>query len=165
VLRAPTDGTVTNLLVHAGQSVTAQQLLLDLLPQESQLQAELWVPARAMGQIAPGNPVVLRYESYPYEQFGQKSGRIRELSRSPLSSAELYTLLGREYKDPRYRVLVDLDSQVVQANGRNEPLLPGIALQGDILLDSRRLIEWIVQPLYGFAQRNPLDVSVKDAGK
>lgn len=165
VLRAPTDGTITNLLVHTGQPVAAQQLLLDVLPKDSQLQAELWVPSRVVGQIATGDVIVLRYEAYPYEKFGQKAGRIREVSRSPLSSAELYALLGHKYNEPRYRVLVDLDSQVVRANGRNEPLLPGISLQGDILLESRRLISWIVQPLYGLAPRAPLDVSTKKPRK
>jgi len=165
ILRAPTDGTITNLLVHAGQPVAVRQLLLSILPKNSQLQAELWVPARVVGQIAPGDIVVMRYEAYPHEQFGQKGGRIQEISHSPLSSAELYGLLGHEYKEPRYRVLVDLDSQVIRANGHDEPLLPGISLQGDILLNSRRLIDWVVQPLYGLAQRTSLNVSTKDPSK
>jgi membrane fusion protein len=162
ILRAPADGIVTNLLVHAGQPVAAQQLLLDVLPQDSQLQAELWVPARAIGTIAPGNEVVLRYDAYPYQQFGQKTGRIREISRSALSPAELRALLGREINEPRYRVLVDLDSQVIPGGGKDEPLLPGIALQADVLLERRRLIEWIIAPLRDIAQFNLAD---KEPGK
>ncbi len=42
VLRAPTDGIVTNLLVHAGQPVGAQQPLITLLPKDIKLRAELW---------------------------------------------------------------------------------------------------------------------------
>lgn len=154
VLRAAADGIVTNLLVHVGQPVAAQQLLLDVLPQDSRLQAELWVPARAIGMIALGNEVVLRYDAYPYQQFGQKTGRIREISRSSLSPAELRSLLGREIDEPRYRVLVDLDSQVIRSGGNDEALLPGMALQADMLLQRRRLIEWIVAPLSDITQQS-----------
>ncbi|MFA6231372.1 MAG: HlyD family efflux transporter periplasmic adaptor subunit [Rhodanobacter sp.] len=66
LLRAPADGTVANVLVHPGQTVTAQQPLLTVLPAHAQLLAELWVPSRSVGFIHTGEPVVMRYQAYPY---------------------------------------------------------------------------------------------------
>jgi membrane fusion protein len=57
--------------------------------------------------------------------------------------------LGRTTSEPLYRVLVELDQQTVSAYGRAEPLKPGMTVDADILLDQRRLIEWVLEPLYG----------------
>ncbi|WP_425508980.1 HlyD family efflux transporter periplasmic adaptor subunit [Xanthomonas oryzae] len=62
VLRAPTDGMVTNLLVHAGQPVGAQQPLIILLSKDIALRAELWVPSKAVGFVRYGDRVLLRYQ-------------------------------------------------------------------------------------------------------
>jgi membrane fusion protein len=153
VLRAPADGTVVNILVHPGQSVTAQQSTLTVLPMTSVLLAELWVPPQAIGFIHAGEPVVIRYQAYPYQKFGQHTGHVREISRSALSPTEVSRLLGQDIKEPRYRVRVELDSQQVIAYGQVEALKPGMTLDADVLLDRRRLIEWVLEPLSGFASR------------
>lgn len=152
LLRASTDGTVANVLIHPGQAVTAQQSLMAVLPAKSELLAELWVPTKAVGFITPGERVVMRYQAYPYQKFGQHFGRVSDVSRSALSAAEVSRLLGQDIKEPRYRVQVALDSQNVLAYGRAEALKPGMTLDADVLLDRRRLIEWVLQPLSGFTR-------------
>jgi membrane fusion protein len=152
VLRAPRDGVVANLAVQNGQTVTAGQRLLSILPQGSLLQAELWLPSRAVGFIETGNRVVLRYPAFPYQKFGQKAGRILEVSRSATAASELTTLLGRTISEPLYRVLVELDQQTVSAYGKAEQLKPGMTVDADILLDRRRLIEWVLEPLFSVSR-------------
>lgn len=149
VLRAPRDGIVASLIVQDGQTVTAGQRLLSILPKGSLLQAELWLPSSAIGFIEAGNPVVLRYPAFPYQKFGQRTGRVLEISRSATAASELTGRLGRTVSEPLYRVLVTLDQQSVTAYGKAEPLKPGMTVDADILLDRRRLIEWVLEPLYG----------------
>lgn len=50
-----------------------------------------------------------------------------------------------------YRIAVTLDRQAVQAYGRDVPLQPGMQLDADILLDQRRLYEWVFEPLFTLA--------------
>jgi membrane fusion protein len=149
VLRAPRDGVVTSIAIQNGQTVAAGQRLLSILPEGSLLQAELWLPSRAAGFLETGNRVILRYPAFPYQKFGQKGGRVLEISRSATGPSELTSLLGRTISEPLYRVLVELDQQTVSAYGREELLKPGMTLDADILLDRRRLIEWVLEPLYG----------------
>lgn len=164
LLRAPADGTVANVLVHSGQTVTAQQPLLTVLPAHAQLLAELWVPSKAVGFIHTGEPVVMRYQAYPYQKFGQHVGRVREVSRSAVSATEVSRLLGQNINDSRYRVEVALDGQGVMAYGKRESLRPGMTLNADVLLDRRRLIEWVLEPLYGFTHGLPSGATVQKAG-
>jgi membrane fusion protein len=149
VLRAPRAGAVANLAIQNGQTVAAGQRLLSILPEGSLLQADLWLPSRAAGFLEAGNRVILRYPAFPFQKFGQQGGRVIEIARSATAASELTSILGRSVSEPLYRVLVQLDQQTVSAYGRPEPLKPGMTVDADILLERRRLIEWVLEPLYG----------------
>lgn len=149
VLRAPRDGMVSTVLLKEGQTVAAGQPLLSILPAGSTLQAQLLVPSRAIGFIEPGSIVVLRYQAFPYQKFGQQYGKVSDISRSALGVAEVNALIGQQAREPLYRVEVNLDSQQVMAYGHPEPVKPGMALEADVLMERRRLIEWVFEPLYG----------------
>ena len=153
MLRAPRAGVVSTLLVKAGQSVASGQPVLSILPQGSKLEAQLLVPSNAIGFVNRGNRVVLRYQAYPYQKFGQQYGTVAQVSRSALSNAEAASLLGQNVGTPLYRVLVALDRQSVDAYGTAEALKPGMALNADILLDRRSLWQWVFEPLYGLRQQ------------
>ncbi len=151
VLRAPRDGIVSAVLLKAGQMVSAGQPLLSILPAGSTLQAQLLVPSRAIGFIEPGSRVVLRYQAFPYQKFGQQYGKVSDISRSALTPGEVQALVGQQTQEPLYRVQVTLDHQDVLAYGKDEPVKPGMALSADILMDRRSLLEWVFEPLYGMA--------------
>ena len=152
VLRAPLAGTVSTMLVKAGQHVASGQTLLSILPDGSDLQAQLLVPSKAIGFVSPGNRVVLRYQAYPYQKFGQQYGKVEQVSRSPLSTAAVAALLGRNVATPLYRVRVALDRQSIDAYGKARPLKPGMTLEASIMLDRRSLLQWAFEPLYGLQQ-------------
>lgn len=145
VLTAAVDGTVTALLAKPGQAVEAGQPLLSVLPGDGLLEAELLVPSRAIGFVEPGDRVMLRYQAYPYQKFGHQHGRVERISRSALGPGELGNAQAAE---PYYRVTVALARQAVVAYGREEPLRPGMLLDADILGERRRLVEWLLEPLY-----------------
>lgn len=153
LLRAPRAGTVSTLLVKSGQNVASGQSVLSILPAGSQLEAQLLVPSSAIGFVEPSNRVVLRYQAYPYQKFGQQYGKVVQVSRSALSPAETASLLGQNMATPLYRVLVKLDHQSIDAYGKAEALKPGMALDADILLDRRNLWQWVFEPLYGLRQQ------------
>lgn len=154
ILRATRTGIVSTLLVKTGQNVTTGQPVLSILPQGTTLEAQLLVPSSAIGFVAPGNRVVLRYQAYPYQKFGQQYGQVVQVSRSALSNAEAASLLGQNnIATPLYRVLVVLDRQKIDAYGKAEALKPGMALNADILLDRRSLWQWVFEPLYGLRQQ------------
>jgi membrane fusion protein len=151
VLRAPRDGVISTVLPKVGQAVSAGQSLLSILPAGSTLQAQLLVPSRAIGFIDLGSRVVLRYEAFPYQKFGQQYGRVIDVSRSALTPSEITVLTGLRSQSPVYRVQVKLDKQFVLTYGKREAVKPGMALQADILMDRRSLLEWVFEPLYGMA--------------
>jgi membrane fusion protein len=152
VILAPVTGTVGALMGQAGQAVQPGQPVLSLLPTDSRLEAHLVVPSRAVGFIAPGDTVRLRYQAFPYQKFGHHRGEVARISRSVLSAAELPSLPGQATSgEPFYRVVVVLDRSSVRAFGKDEPLRPGMLLDADILGEKRKLWEWLVEPLHALS--------------
>jgi membrane fusion protein len=157
VVRAPQDGVVSAVLAEPGQTVTPAVALASLLPAGAKLQAYLYAPSSAVGFVRPNQPVQLRYQAVPYQKFGQQAGEVVQVSRSPLQAAELAGLAlpgalstGGE---PLYRITVTLAQQSVSAYGQPQALAPGMQLEADVLLDRRRLIEWLFEPVLGIAGR------------
>ena len=145
VIRAPMAGVVTNVAVNRGQSIAADAPLVTVLPKGSGLHVELLVPTRAIGFVAKGQEVVLRYEAFPYERFGQYRGVITDIGRNVWTQGERIGSLSA--KEPVYRVDVALDKQSVAALGQEFPLRPGMLVNADLLLEKRTLLEWIFEPV------------------
>ena len=59
----------------------------------------------------------------------------------------------RVASDALYRVTVTLAAQTARAYGEIAPLQPGMQLQADVLIETRRLYEWILDPLYSLTGR------------
>jgi membrane fusion protein len=143
---APADGIVTSILVQPGQSVGSTPLL-SIIPKDSVLQAEIYAPSNAIGFIKGGGTVLLRYRAFPYQKFGQFRGQIISISRAPVDARAAN---GMQSVSPAqmYRITVGLPAQAVSAYGQQEKLQAGMELDADILMDTRRLYEWLFEPLY-----------------
>jgi len=151
VIRAPVSGVVTNIAVNLGQSVAADAPLATVLPKGSGLHVELLVPTRAIGFVKTGQDVMLRYDAFPYERFGQYHGKIVDIGRNVWSPGDRVGPLSA--KEPVYRVDVGLDKQAVAALGQEFPLRPGMSVNADLLLEKRTLFEWIFEPVIKLKER------------
>ncbi len=150
---APAAGIVTTVLVEPGQMVTPGTPLATIIPAHSILEAHLYSPSRSIGFVRAGQEVLLRYLAYPHQKFGMYRASVTSVSRNPMTPAELGFTPPDGSREPVYRIRVALEGQAIRAYGRLEPLQPGMQLEADILLDRRRLIEWIFEPLLSLAGR------------
>lgn len=155
VVVAPQDGIVTAMTVELGQTVAANQPLASVLPAGAVLEAEMYAPSRSIGFVKPGMTVLLRYQAYPYQKFGQYTATVREVANTSLRPEEL-ALPGAANGgagEPIYRIRLQLQQQSVQAYGKAMPLKSGMLVDGSILLEQRRLIEWVLEPLFSISGR------------
>ena len=150
---APASGVVAAVLVERGQTVAVGATLATIIPRGARLEAHLFSPSRSIGFVRAGQEVLLRYVAYPHQKFGTHRARIVAVGRSPLSAAELGFTPTDGSREPLYRIKAELAAQSVPAYGREEALQPGMQVEADVMLDRRRLIEWIFEPLISLAGR------------
>jgi hypothetical protein len=120
----------------------------------TQLEAHLYSPGSAVGFLRVGQPVRLRYDVYPHQQFGHHEGVIASISRAAISPKDLPPQLASHATPhsaegaatPIYRVTAKLTSQTVTAHGASVPLEAGMLLEADVALEKRRLYEWVFEP-------------------
>lgn len=149
LVTAPEGGMVTAGVVEAGQTVEPGKPLISVVPLGARMQAHLYAPSRAVGFVKPGDAVLLRYQAYPYQKFGHARGRVLQVARTALPSQELAAMsTNQQGGEPVYRITVELAQQVIHAYGRPQPLQAGMLLEADVLQDTRRLYEWVLEPLY-----------------
>ena len=153
VIRANSSGVIGTINAEVGQFVDLSKPLLTVLPENTPLIAQLYVPSRAIGFIKEGDQVLLRYQAYPYQKFGHAKAKILSVAKTALASQDLQTIgiispQEQLNNEPVYLVRAKLDKQMVKAYGKNMPLQVGMTLEGDILHEKRQLYEWVLEPLF-----------------
>jgi membrane fusion protein len=133
----------------------AGQPLASLVPAASALEAHLLVPSRAIGFLREGQPVRLRLHAFPYQKFGQLTGVVQQVPGSPAKPDELSAaaVVAVSAAEALYRVKVRLDDTAMRAYGQAQPLRAGMSLDATVVLETRRLYEWILDPLYAITGR------------
>lgn len=145
---APISGRVTALQAERWKPVTPEQMMLAIVADDAVMEAHLLLPSRAIGFVAEGQEVRLRYAAFPYQHYGVHKAQVTEISRTTLRPEEL--AVGLPLTEPVYRVKVKLDSQTVQARGKEHSLQVGMLVEADILLEERSLWTWFAEPLLAF---------------
>lgn len=131
VVRAPTRGRVTTLQATPGQVADTKRLQLEIVPVDAVLQAQLFIPARAIGFVRPGQEIRVLYDAFPYQNFGAYSGRLMNLSETLLTSADAAGPVA--LKEPAYKARAELDRPDIDAYGKKVPLQPDMLLKADII--------------------------------
>ena len=154
-IEAPEDGRATLVTAEPGQTVDVNQPLLTLVPAAGELQARLYAPSSSIGFVQPGDVVLLRYEAFPYQKFGQHEGVVETVSTSAVGPAELAGVAVGELPpgEPLFAIQVRLRSATVMANGQPRALQAGMRLQADILQERRKHYEWMLEPLFSVTRR------------
>ena len=133
LLAAPVSGRVAALHVLPGRSVAAAEELATMV-QSDALEAILLVPSSAVGALRPGQPVVLRYDAFPYQRYGVGRGLVTDIAATVSPAAGEGA--------PAYRVRVAL-----AGNGAPFALRPDMSLSASIVIERRSLLDWLLAPL------------------
>jgi len=145
-------GTVSNVNAEIGQYVDLSKPLLSILPENTQLVVQFYVPSRSIGFIKASDQVLIRYQAYPYQKFGHAKAQVISVSKTALAGKDLTTIgiispIEQLNNEPLYLVRARLNKQSIQAYGKEMPLQVGMICEGDIMNEKRKLYEWALEPL------------------
>lgn len=150
IITAPISGIVTGIQVSVGQNPKDSIPLLTIIPENRKLKVKLLVPVRAVGFLAVGQRFSIRYDAFPYQKFGTYKASVEKISQSIfLPNETLHFPI--QLNEPFYVVEASLERESISAYGNDIRLKPGMTLSGDINLEERTLLEWLLEPLYRLA--------------
>jgi membrane fusion protein len=145
IVRSPVAGTIAALQGKVGQSIPANAPVIMIIPEGSDMVATLLASSKSVAFLEAGQDVNLLIDAFPYQKFGVQKGVIKEISKTPFKPGELDTPI--PYEQSIYRVIVTLNKQTVSAYGNEVSLKTGMTLQGDLIVDRRTLLQWMMEPL------------------
>ncbi|MCK5905221.1 MAG: HlyD family efflux transporter periplasmic adaptor subunit, partial [Gammaproteobacteria bacterium] len=154
VIIAPEDGIAAAVSAEIGQAVDTNKPLISIVPNGAVLQAHLYAPSKAVGFVNKGDAVLLRYQAFPYQKFGQAEGVVLSVSKTTIPSNEFSGIESLTNggaggnNESLYRITVGISKQSINAYGKPQSLQVGMLLEADILQDTRKLYEWVLEPLY-----------------
>lgn len=146
-LMAPADGVINNLLYSHGEQVNERAPFLDILPGNSQLEARLYVPSRAMGELAPGQTVLLAIDAYPFRRYGHFSARIQRVADTVVDPREHLFIL--DVREPVYLAHAELQ----QENPAAFSLRAGMVFTAYVVTGKESLMARLYAPLRSLGGR------------
>jgi len=133
LLKSPVRGQVFDLTpTSKGYAVAPNEPLLKIVPLDK-LQAKVYVTSKDIGFVKVGQFSEVRLDSYPFTEFGSIKGRVKRISTDSLPPDE-------QNPQPRFPVLIKLDQQKLEKNGRSYALKSGETLSANLVLREKRVI-------------------------
>ena len=162
-LKAPIAGTVQQLAVTTvGQVVAGGQSLLTIVPLEGPVEVEAMIANKDIGFIELGQNVVVKVEAFPFTRYGTIEGTVTTLSHDAVDERDATNLSDvttatkpqgvstGQPSGPRKSRFPGDDHAVAQSimiDGKEIPLLPGMAVTAEIKTGQRRVIDFVLSPL------------------
>jgi len=138
-LYAPVDGAISSLnLRNSGEVVQVGQTIAEIAPENAPLILHAILPNREAGFAKVGMPVQVKFDAFPYQEYGMVSGKVISISPDAKPDEKLGAV---------YRVEVALDRNSVTANNQTIQFKSGQTASADIVIRSRRVIDVLLDPI------------------
>jgi hemolysin D len=150
-LRAERDGTVMSVgKVSVGSVLTAGQQLITLVPTDAPLEVEANIAGSDDGYVHVGDPVDIKFETFPYTQYGLAHGVVRIISpdsfsaqdeqRNPTGSVPMSNQTAGVW----YRSRITLDQIQLHGTPPNFHLVPGMPIIADIRVGKQTVLRYML---------------------
>ncbi len=147
-LVAPTDGVVQWLApLTVGDTVSATQNLLVVVPENASLAVEALVFNKDIGHLRVNQQAVVKIETFDYTRYGHIDGVVLWVGADAITDPKL----GPVYAT---RVLLKAFETPNIVNGRRGQLAPGMNVTVDVRVTERRMVEYFLAPLLRYKEES-----------
>ncbi len=150
-LRSERDAIVQSVAkVSVGSVLQSGQQFITLVPADAPLEVEANIFGRENGFVHVGDPVAIKFDTFPYSQYGMARGTVRIVSpdaftaqdeaRNPTSALPVLPT----NVEPFYRARIAIDRLAL----RNVPVgfrvSPGMPVTADIKVGKRTVLKYLL---------------------
>ncbi len=138
-LTAPVDGVVQQLTIHTtGGVVTAAQALMIVVPDSTEVTAEVSIANLDIGFVNAGQKAEVKLETFPYTRYGTVPATVNMVTADAVTD---------DKKGSYYPATLTLHKRSMSIDGKQVPLSPGMNVAAEIKTGQRRVIEYLLSPV------------------
>jgi HlyD family secretion protein len=162
-LKSSVDAVVQSVAkVSVGSVLQSGQQFITLVPTDAPLEVEANIAGRDNGFVHLNDPVSIKFDTFPYSQYGMAEGKVRIISpdsfnaqneaRNPTSA------LPAVATEPFYRSRISIDKVGLHDVPVGFRIIPGMPVTADIKVGKRTILQYLlgmVLPVAHEAMREP----------
>lgn len=139
-IRSPVDGIVNQLTVNTvGGFVNAGGHVMDIVPMEDALVIETKVKPSDIAFLRPGQEALVKITAYDFSIYGGLKGVVEHVSAD--------SVYDEQARETFYIVQVKTDRSVLHYKGKDNPIMPGMIAQVDILTGKKTVLDYLLKPI------------------
>lgn len=164
-LRAPEDAIVLTVAkVSVGSVLQPGSQFITLVPASAPLLVEANAAGSDAGFLRVGDPVAIKFDTFPFTQYGDAEGEVRVISPDSFTQSDLAGQANDQPHDPVpggkifYRVRISLDQIKLHGVPEGFKLAPGMPVTADIKVGRRTILNYMlgrVLPVASEGMREP----------
>jgi hemolysin D len=150
-LKSEADAIVQSVAkVSVGSVLQSGERLITLVPANAPLEIETNIIGRSSGFVHVGDPVVIKFDTFPYSQYGLAHGTVRTLSPDSFSAQEQardpnssLAMLPSD-AEPFYRTRISIDQVALHGVPAGFTVSPGMPVTADVKVGRRTVLKYIL---------------------
>ncbi len=150
-VRAEQDSVVNNIAkVSPGSVLQSGEQFLTLVPVDSPYEVEANIAGMDAGFVHPGNTVTVKFDTFPFTQYGAAEGTVRVVSADSFTSNPDEKQRGIQQSSAGsnaqtfYRARVSLDEVKLHGTPPGFRLTPGMPITADIKVGERTVVGYLL---------------------
>jgi len=147
-IKAPQDGFIKDIATNTeGTVVPAGTVLMNIVPINEPLLAEVFVSNQDVGFISAGQKTRIKMMSYQFQKYGMIDGTVDYVSADAnvMKSSQMDN--NSEAGSAGYKTMISLNKQFLERNNKKFLLRPGMQVTAEIKLGTRTVLEYILSPI------------------
>ncbi len=139
VIVSPVDGIVKTLEINTvGGVLAAGQPVASIVPKDAQMIVEADIRNQDIGYVQPGQPVVMKLDTYNFQDYGKLEGTIVSISPDAVQD---------EQKGWVYKVKIAIDTASYEELNPEIKVGVGMECTAEIKIGERKIIDFFLEPL------------------
>jgi hemolysin D len=130
---------VQQLAVHtAGGVVTEAQVLMVIVPEGADMNAEVTLENKDIGFVRAGQRAAIKLDTFPYTRYGTVEGEVALVTADAVND---------DKRGAIFPATVTMKQKLIDVDGKMVKLAPGMNLVAEIKTGKRRVIEYLLSPI------------------
>jgi HlyD family secretion protein len=155
LVRIPVNGTLFQLSIrHPGAVVQPGQMLANIAPKGMPLVLRAQMSTKDSGFLRVGMPVRIKFDAYPFQDYGVISGRLNWIAPDSNSgrmeqipnNAQPTQQNSSNQPGETFELEIILNQDYIKTAERTIALAPGQTATAEVIIRQRRLIDFILEP-------------------